>query len=162
KCLPGPTRVWDADTGEGLSIEQFVLERRKWMLGFSGGKVTRVQVADWHELGPKPTVIVKLVSGAELETATTHPILSDRGCGREAGAGAEVGRSRSANRDIHRIFEPVTVRAWWLKPVLGHHVFDRVRLRPRSVGGQMCLAWRQSAHRMDPIDGPAWCRRQVK
>lgn len=80
KCLPAATRVWDADSGEGVSIERFVRERRKWTLGYTGNKIKPVEVTDWHELGDKPTVVVRLDSGVQIETATSHPILTDHGC----------------------------------------------------------------------------------
>jgi exonuclease SbcC len=80
KCLPANTRVWDGDTGEALSIERFVNERRKHLIGFTAGKASVVPVSDWHVLGARPTVTVALDSGATLEVATTHPVLTDRGC----------------------------------------------------------------------------------
>jgi hypothetical protein len=58
KCLPANTRVWDGDTGEALSIERFVNERRKHLIGFTAGKASVVPVSDWHVLGARPTVTV--------------------------------------------------------------------------------------------------------
>jgi intein/homing endonuclease len=80
KCLPGSTRVWDANTGEAVTIERFVTEERKWILGYRDGRVERVPVSDWMCLGEKPLVRVDLSSGASLEAAQTHPVLTDRGC----------------------------------------------------------------------------------
>jgi exonuclease SbcC len=80
KCLPGWVRLHDADTGESIPIEQFVTERRKRTLGLRDGRIESVDVTEWFDLGPRPTVALTLTSGASFEMAETHPVLTDRGC----------------------------------------------------------------------------------
>lgn len=80
KCLPGSTRVHDGATGESLTLEQFVNERRDTALGYTDGKVAPVPVSDWLSLGVKDTVLVELADGTEMQMAKTHPVLTDQGC----------------------------------------------------------------------------------
>src|SRR5215217_4071215 len=80
KCLPGHVRVYDADAGGMVPISQFVHEQRKHTLGLRDGRIQRVPVIDWMDLGNKPTVEITLRNGACIEVADTHPILTDQGC----------------------------------------------------------------------------------
>ena len=80
KCLPGHVRIYDADAGGMVPIGQFVAERRKHTLGLRGGRIERIPVTDWMDLGERPTVEIRLRSGARIEVAETHPVLTDRGC----------------------------------------------------------------------------------
>jgi DNA repair protein SbcC/Rad50 len=80
KCLPGWTRIFDADSGELLPVEQFVREHRKRTLGLRDGRIQTVGVTNWHELEPRPIVRLRLSNGARFDLADTHPVLTDRGC----------------------------------------------------------------------------------
>lgn len=80
KCLPGSTRVYDAESGEALALERFVRERRSSTLGYVDGRVKPVEVSRWHDLGERELVEVELEGGVKLTTAATHPVLTDRGC----------------------------------------------------------------------------------
>jgi exonuclease SbcC len=80
KCLPGETRLHDAEHGELVSIRDVVTQQRRHVLGVVNGQVRPVTVTHWHTLGPKPLVRITLADGAALTTATTHPVLTERGC----------------------------------------------------------------------------------
>jgi DNA repair exonuclease SbcCD ATPase subunit/intein/homing endonuclease len=80
KCLPAGTRVYDADAGEAVPIERLVAEKRKRTFGLRNGRIEPVDIVDWLELGPRATVRLNLKSGASLELAKTHPVLTDQGC----------------------------------------------------------------------------------
>jgi DNA repair protein SbcC/Rad50 len=80
KCLPGHVRIYDADAGGMVPISQFVHQQRKHTLGLRDGRIQRVPVIDWIDVGRKPTVEVTLRNGARIEVADTHPILTDQGC----------------------------------------------------------------------------------
>lgn len=80
KCLPGSAQLADPATGELISIERFVAQRRTSTLGYHAGRVEPVRVTDWHELGVKDLVRVHTADGRQLVAAATHPVLTEHGC----------------------------------------------------------------------------------
>lgn len=79
KCLPHWTKVHDPELGP-ISIEKFVKQRRSSVLGFSDWEPKILNVTKHHSLGRKPTVILELENGEEIEVAETHPVLTNKGC----------------------------------------------------------------------------------
>lgn len=81
KCLEASTFVYDPDKKERITIERFVKEKRKKVLGLSpDNRLVPVDVIDWHNTGEKEIYTITLNTGTKIRCAITHPLLSVNGC----------------------------------------------------------------------------------
>lgn len=80
KCVAFDTLIDDPRTGERLTVEQFVHERRPQVhsMNAAGGVAVR-GVGDWIDSGVKPVRRVRTRSGRVVETTAHHPFFTVNG-----------------------------------------------------------------------------------
>jgi replicative DNA helicase len=80
KCQAANTKVTDAETGERLTIRDFVKEQRKKTLSLShSGKIEPRQVASWIPSGIQECYALRTRSGRENCATEAHPFLTTEG-----------------------------------------------------------------------------------
>jgi replicative DNA helicase len=80
KCLAADTLLDVLDTGERLTLEQFVAQRRECVWGLSDqGKMRTARVSQWIDSGIQPVTRVTTASGRSVDVTAQHPFLSSLG-----------------------------------------------------------------------------------
>ncbi len=80
KCLTAGTLIDDPDTGERVTIERYVRERRPRVFGVNRhGRVRKTAVGAWIDSGVKPAFRVRTRLGREVEVTGHHPFLTTGG-----------------------------------------------------------------------------------
>jgi replicative DNA helicase len=80
KCLTSSTLIDDPETGERLTIEEYVQQRRSHVYGVSDtGKVRISAISDWIDSGIQPCYRVQTLSGRMVEVTGHHPFLTANG-----------------------------------------------------------------------------------
>ena len=80
KCLPAWTLIDHPETGERLTIEEYVRRRISVIQSLSDdGKIQVSQVADWVDSGVKPCYRVQTKLGRMVEVTGHHPFLTIHG-----------------------------------------------------------------------------------
>lgn len=98
KCLTAGTLIDDPQTGERLTIESYVRERRGVVYGVStGGNVRPAAISDWVDSGVQPCYRVRTRTGRSVEVTGHHPFLTVNGWKSlgELGVGSHIGVPRS-------------------------------------------------------------------
>jgi replicative DNA helicase len=77
KCLAASTLIDDPQTGERLTIQQFVARTRPsiWGIG-TRGEIRETEVADWVPNGVKPCYQLKTRLGRAIDATGNHPFLT--------------------------------------------------------------------------------------
>jgi replicative DNA helicase len=77
KCLPSFTRLDDPLTGERITIEELVKERRSTVSGVAqDGRVRPTEVSDWIPNGTKQCFEVRTKTGRKITATANHPFLT--------------------------------------------------------------------------------------
>jgi len=77
KCVAWDTLVVDPETGERVTIERFVAERRSLVSGMSAlGGVETKRIGDWIDSGVKPCFRVRTRTGREVTVTGHHPFFT--------------------------------------------------------------------------------------
>lgn len=77
KCLVGSSLIDDPSTGERVTIERFVAEKRPRVVGVAAdGSLTPLEVADWIPNGTKPCFRLTTRLGRTIEATANHPLLT--------------------------------------------------------------------------------------
>ena len=80
KCHKFDTEIVDINTGELISIEEIVLQKRKQVLNLSRkGAIQTAQISDWIDSGVKPVWRVTTRLGRRVEVTGHHPFLAVQG-----------------------------------------------------------------------------------
>src|SRR5579859_1917948 len=80
KCLTAGTLIDDPETGERLTIQEWVQRRLATVYGLSAeGKVRPTPVSDWIDNGVQPCYRVRTATGRTVEVTGTHPFLTVHG-----------------------------------------------------------------------------------
>ena len=80
KCLVGSTLVDDPVTGDRLTIEQFVRERRPIAFGLSPrGRIEWRHIGDWVDSGVQSCFAVTTQTGRRVEVTGHHPFMTISG-----------------------------------------------------------------------------------
>ena len=80
KCVIWNTLVDDPETGERLSIEQFVRRKRPTVFGLSPhGRIEPRQIGAWVDSGVRPCFAVTTQTGRRVEVTGHHPFLTVSG-----------------------------------------------------------------------------------
>ncbi|TMD04943.1 MAG: replicative DNA helicase [Chloroflexi bacterium] len=80
KCLTADSLIDDPQTGERLTIEAWVRQRRPVVLGTSkDGQIRPARIADWVDSGRKPCFAVTTQSGRTVKVTGHHPFLTVSG-----------------------------------------------------------------------------------
>ena len=80
KCHKFDTEIVDENTGELVSIEEFVFQKRQRVLNMSQrGKLQSAQVSDWIDSGVKPVWRVTTRLGRRVEVTGHHPFFTVHG-----------------------------------------------------------------------------------
>ena len=80
KCVIWNTLVDDPETGERLSIEQFVRRKRPTVFGLSPhGRIEPRQIGAWVDSGVQPCFAVTTQTGRRVEVTGHHPFLTVSG-----------------------------------------------------------------------------------
>ncbi|TME24550.1 MAG: intein-containing replicative DNA helicase, partial [Chloroflexi bacterium] len=80
KCVIWSTLVDDPETGERLSIEEFVKRKRPSVFGLSPhGRIERRQIGAWVDSGVRPCFAVTTQTGRRVEVTGHHPFLTVSG-----------------------------------------------------------------------------------
>ncbi|GHG02609.1 hypothetical protein GCM10017783_13680 [Deinococcus piscis] len=76
KCVSADTLIDDPQTGERLTVEEFVRRQRPEVLSVSEtGQLRRARVGAWIDSGVKPVARVTTRLGRQVETTLHHPFL---------------------------------------------------------------------------------------
>ncbi len=73
KCLTGDTRVVDAETGEYLSLDQFVKQKRKKVISLNQWDLNVAEVSDHVHQGMKPVFLLTTRLGLKIKATANHP-----------------------------------------------------------------------------------------
>lgn len=78
KCMSGSTVIDDPDTGDRLTISEFVERRRPHVVGLAAtsGALQPVRVADWIPNGRKQCFKLTTRLGRSVEATANHPFLT--------------------------------------------------------------------------------------
>ncbi|MDO4264435.1 MAG: replicative DNA helicase, partial [Deinococcus sp.] len=77
KCVSADTLIDDPQTGERLTVEQFVHQRRSTVLSVNEqGRLHVAEVGAWIDSGVKPVACVTTRLGRRVETTLHHPFLA--------------------------------------------------------------------------------------
>lgn len=79
KCLTGDTRVVDPETGEFLSLDQFVSEKRKSTVGLQGWSLRATAVKAHFKQGMKPVFLLTTRLGLKIKATANHPFRTFEG-----------------------------------------------------------------------------------
>jgi len=80
KCLTAHTLIDVPNTGERITIEEFIRRRSSCVFGISQrGTVRRTRVTDWIDSGIKPVWRVTTRTGRQVEVTGHHPFLTPQG-----------------------------------------------------------------------------------
>lgn len=80
KCLPWYTLLDDPASGERLTLEQFVRERRATVYGMGAdGALRPTRIAEWIDSGVQPVYRVVTGTGRSVEVTGHHPFLAPSG-----------------------------------------------------------------------------------
>ena len=80
KCLTGRTLIDDPVTGDRLSLEKFVQQRRPIVFGLSpSGRIVWRHIADWVDSGTQHCFAVTTQTGRRVEVTGHHPFLTVTG-----------------------------------------------------------------------------------
>jgi deoxycytidine triphosphate deaminase len=73
KCLTGDTRVVDAETGEYLSLDQFVKQKGKKVVSLNQWDLNVADVSDHIYQGMKPVFLLTTRLGLKIKATANHP-----------------------------------------------------------------------------------------
>ena len=80
KCLTAQTLIDDPHTGERVSLEDFIQQRRSCVFGVSdAGQVRPTRISNWIDSGIQPVYRVTTKLGREVEVTGHHPFLTVNG-----------------------------------------------------------------------------------
>lgn len=80
KCLPAHTLIDNPQTGERLTIEDYVKQSIKTVFGLNAsGKVRPTEITAWVDSGIKPCYHVRTRTGRSVEVTGHHPFLTVHG-----------------------------------------------------------------------------------
>jgi replicative DNA helicase len=80
KCLSARMKLDDPNTGERLTIEEYVKQKRTAALSISSaGNIQKTEIKEWVDSGIKPCFRVRTRTGREVEVTGHHPFLTIRG-----------------------------------------------------------------------------------
>jgi len=73
KCVTGDTRVVDADTGDFVTVQEFVAQRRGAVVSLDGWRLRRAPVEEHLDNGVQPVYLLRTRSGLEVKATAWHP-----------------------------------------------------------------------------------------
>lgn len=80
KCLPAWTLIDNPETGERLTIEEYVQRQIPFVYGLTeDGKVRQTMVSHWVNSGVKPCYRIRTKLGRMIEATEQHPFLTVHG-----------------------------------------------------------------------------------
>ena len=80
KCLAWWSLIDDPVTGERLTIEQWVRQRRRTVWGMDAtGTLRRMPIGEWVDSGEQPCMRVRTRSGRVVDVTPQHPFLTPAG-----------------------------------------------------------------------------------